>query len=314
MTHSSHLSPLHSRFEPTAKHRQRSTLAMLTLAMAMLGSSGCDGEEPTSLDELAATTAAPIDEITPARELDPDGREVVVREPDLVLELEGGSHLGFMIDEDGIGMLEEVPKSAGVASVLDDPWLSDASPAMVWYALSQEEIPAPLRAHHEALAANGELAPLDEALAAQVRNLAPVPLADETSPCLNATFDVNHCDHPDYDDAVCFFNTNGNYAWNVPDATRYKAGFCLQAGEARSWLSYWNGAGSDGGECLYFRTDVFAWGADSYWNGDRYVAETYRSYVWWASPGQRRVFFHRVIGDPGAVFDWGTRYSMAGCG
>ncbi|KIG14695.1 hypothetical protein DB30_06421 [Enhygromyxa salina] len=69
---------------------------------------------------------------------------------------------------------------------------------------------------------------------------------------------------------------------------------------------------------MYYRTNVYAWGGNSYLYGDRYSAETYRSYVWWTSPGQRRVFFHRVIGDPigdpGAVFDGGNRYSIAGGG
>jgi hypothetical protein len=297
------------------KRQTHPSVATFTLAMVMLASSACDQDEPvevgeTGIDEAVLDEAA-SDEVVPQAELD-----AMTAQPDLVLELEGGSRLGFMIDDDGIGILEEVPAGANVASVLDDPWLRDASPAVIWYALTKEgvEIPEQLRAHHEGLAEIGELAPLEESLAGQARNVAPIPLADEDSPCLNATFDTNHCDHPDYADAVCFFNTGGNWAWNVSDADRYKAGFCLQSGEARSWLAYWAGAGSDSGECLYFRTDVFVWGADSYWNDTRYTAETYRSYVWWrASNGARRVFFHRAIGDVGSVFDWGTRYSQEGC-
>src|SRR5262249_1246994 len=155
---------------------------------------------------------------------------------------------GFLLDDDGsVGLFEEVPKGAGVASVLDDPWLQDASPAVLWYALTPAgtEIPEALRIHHEELAAIGELPPLDEALADQVRDLAPVPLAAEADPCLNATFQTNHCAHPDYDFDNCFLNNSGDLNTAVYGIDRFKAGFCLQQGEARSWLYFWPGVGSD---------------------------------------------------------------------
>jgi hypothetical protein len=115
-------------------------------------------------------------------------------------------------------------------------------------------------------------------------------------------------------DAMCLFNTDGNLTWNVSEAYRYKAGFCLQEGTARSWLAYCDGAGSIDGECLYYRLDNFVWGASSYSNGDRYSATTYFHYTWWRpSNVSRRAFFHRAIGDTGAVFDFGNRYSWGGC-
>jgi hypothetical protein len=140
-----------------------------------------------------------------------------------------------------------------------------------------------------------------------------VPLADE-SPCLNATFNTNHCAHPDYEDELCFFNTGGNWTWNVGDADRYKAGFCLQAGEARSWLTYAPGAGMIDDECAYFKILSFVWGSDSYFNGDRYAATTYLNHVWWrGAGGAKRAYSHRMIGDPGAVADFGNRYSTSPC-
>lgn len=297
------------------KRPRQSTLATIALTMAALSSSACDPHESSDLDDAALDELVETvsDEIVDHSDL-----EIVAEQPDLILPLKGGSQLGFTLDEDGsIGILEEVPKGANVASVLDDPWLRDASPAVIWYALTTEgvEIPEPLRVHHENLAAIGELAPLEEALAGQLRDLAPVPLADETSPCLNATFDTNHCDHPDYDESMCLFNTSGNWAWNTYGTDRYKAGFCLQEGTARSWLYYWPGAAPVDGECVYFRFNTFVWGAGSYANGDRYSAETYLTYVWWrGANAAHRAYFHRAIADSGAVLDFGNRYSTESCG
>jgi len=296
------------------KRQAHPSVATFTLALTMLASSACGQDATIESGETAIDED--INETASTQLIEQSELDAMTAQPDLVLELEGGSKLAFLIDEDGIGILEEVPPSAGIASVLDHPMLRDASPAVIWYALTKAgvEIPEVLRVHHEGLAAIGELPPLDESLAGHVRGLAPVPLADETSPCLNSTFNTNHCDHSDYDDAVCIFNTDGHWAWNVSRADRYKAGFCLQEGEAQSWLAYWAGSGSVDGECLYFRTDVFVWGASSYWNGTRYTAGTYRNYVWWrASNGSQRFFFHQANGDAGSVYDWGTRYSQEPC-
>jgi hypothetical protein len=288
----------------------------LTLAFVLtaLGSSACDEGEPNELDDTAAVelVVPNADEVLPASDV-----EAVDRQPDLVLELGGGATLGFLIDEDGVGMVEHIPESAHLASVLDDPFLRDASPAVVWHTLTKDgtEIPEPLRMHHEELAAIGEVAPLAEALTGQIRDLAPVPLADDESPCLNATFSVNHCNHPDYDADLCELNTSGSWAWNVPATDRYKAGFCLQEGEARSWLYYWPGVVSEESDCQYIRTANFVWGADSYLNDTRYAATTYFNYVWWRGANvAQRYYFHRAIGDAGSVFDFGNRYSQESCG
>ncbi len=235
-------------------------------------------------------------------------------EPTFSLTLEGGAILSFFVSEDGsVGMLEEVPLDSGVGSVLDHPLLRDASPAVVYHALTNDgsEIPEVLYAHHLDLAAAGELAPLDEALAGVERGWAATATPVSDNPCLNAVFDEAHCDHPDYAEDLCYFNNTDDLGWNVPGADRYKAGFCLQEGSARSWLYYRQQAG----DCSYFSSLNFAWGMNSYLFGDEYDAPTYFNYVWWrSSGGLRRYFFHSAIAGAGAVYDFGNRYTWGnGC-
>jgi hypothetical protein len=290
---------------------------LLVLAL----SSACDSSESPELDALDLEleqdpTLVDIDNGV-ASQPAPDSASAVEETPDFVLELDSGSSVAFYVGADGgVAMLEDVPFAARVASVLDDPRLADASPAVVWHLLTGdgEQIPASLREHHEQLAARGELAPLAEALAGLPRNLAPQPLADETSPCLNATFNTNHCSNPQYDDYECWFNVNGSLTWVVPSAERYKAGFCLQAGTARSWLYYTDIWMTPGLGCTSFRElRHYVWGYDSHANGTPYNAETYRSYVYWLGDGSRREYTLHADGDPGAVWDFGARYSISPC-
>jgi hypothetical protein len=299
-----------------------STLLLLGSAVTL---AACDSDTNSLEDSPEAQAdAVPDDDDLSAIvdiggdfEAQPESATAVEETPDFVLELDGGSTLSFLLGDDGgVAMLEDVPVGARVASALDDPALRDASPAVVWYALTTDgiEIPEGLRAHHEGLAAIGELAPLADALAQQPRDITRAPRASE-SPCLNATFNINHCANPEYDDEVCWFNVNGSLTWVVPNAKRYKAGFCLQTGSARSWLSYYSVWPDPSLGCVTNWADTFAWGGDSYWNGTAYNAETYRSYVYWAgSNGVVRKYTLHADGDPGAVWDLGARYSMDQCG
>lgn len=244
----------------------------------------------------------------------PPNLEAVEDEPTFSLALEGGAVLSFFVAADGsVAMLEEIPLDSGVGSVLDHPLLRDASPAVVYHAITNDgsEIPDDLYLHHAELAAAGELAPLPEALAGLERGWATTAVSDDPHPCLNAEFDENHCDHPDYAEDMCLFNAGGENTWQVPGADRYKAGFCLQEGSALSWLYYVEQAG----DCNYFQAAIFAWGFDSAIHGVKYNATTYRNYVWWrSSGGLRRGFTHKAIGDAGAVYDFGNRYTWGyGC-
>lgn len=291
----------------------------MLVVLALLSASACDSSDSPDLDALELEEAPTIVDIdnSVAQQPVPDSTNAVEEMPDFVLELDGGSSVAFFVDADGgVAMLEDVPFEAHVASVLDDPRLADASPAVVWHLLTGdgEQIPASLREHHEQLAANGKLAPLDEALAGQSRNFAPQPLADETSPCLNATFNTNHCSNAEYDDYECWFNVNGSLTWVVPSAERYKAGFCLQAGSARSWLYYTDIWMTPGLGCTSFRDyRHYVWGYNSHAFGTAYNAETYRSYVYWPGDGSRREYTLHADGDPGAVWDFGSRYTISSC-
>lgn len=236
--------------------------------------------------------------------------------PDHVLHLDGGSTLSFFIDEAGVAMLEDVPADAGVASILDDPRFTDASPALVWYALTDAgtEIPEGLREHHGQLVQRGEVEPLSRALAGQARSLAPAPL-ESGSPCLNATFNAAHCSNAAYDDDQCWFNVNGELHWVVPSAERYKAGFCLQQGSARSWLSYYDAWPDPILDCATSWVTSYAWGSASHIDGTNYHATTYRNYVYWAgSNGYRRTYTLHAEGNPGAVWDLGARWTISPCG
>jgi hypothetical protein len=292
--------------------RPKTPLTTITLAALALVFAACDPEPTDTTLTLEAPSGGAYAAEEPQEVIEVESVDDV---PTFSIALEGGGHLAFFVDElDGsVGMLEELPVDAGVASLLEDPRLRDASPAQVFYALTPAgtEIPEPLRAHHEGLAADGVLPPLDEALVGNERDITAAPLANSESPCWNPTFVEAHCDHPDYAEAQCWTNASGDLTWNVPGADRYKAGFCLQAGTARSWLYYRQQAG----DCNYFYLQNFVWGSDSYWNGTKYSATTYRSYVWWrSSGGLRRSFYHAARGDAGAVYDFGNRYTWGyGC-
>ncbi len=240
--------------------------------------------------------------------------ELTQDEPSFLLTLPSGERLSFYMDADGsAGVLGELPVGSKVGATLDHPALQGASPAMVYFAVVDEgvEIPLGLRAHHEGLAREGKVPALAEAVSGLKQGwLLRAPAITEDSPCLNATFTANHCAHPDYTDAVCKLNTGADWSWNVPGANRYKAGFCLQEGSARSWLFY----RSEASGCTYFSAQNFVWGFNSYLFGDTYSATTYFTYTWWRGSGApHRWFFHFGGDGVGDVFDWGNRYSWESC-
>lgn len=288
----------------------RSILSVGLVAVATAALVGCvEGEE----GERGAAVPGAIEESSAARAGD---LELALDEPTLLVTLESGERLSFYLDENGsAGVLGQLPMGAPWRAALDHPALQGASPAMVYFAVTGEEseIPGALLAHHEGLAREGSIPALSEAVAGKSRGwlrVAPIATAADESPCLNATFTANHCAHPDYDEAVCKLNTSGTWSWNVPGANRFKAGFCLQEGDARSWLYY----RSEAADCNYFTSQNFIWGLNSYLFGDEYSATTYFTYVWWRGAGApHRWFFHFGGEGTGDVFDWGTRYSWETC-
>ncbi|MCA9619468.1 MAG: hypothetical protein KC731_10600 [Myxococcales bacterium] len=275
----------------------------------------------TTATMLAAcsTRVEPLEEKTPdlapfVDNQDLEGLTVVEAEPSFVITLEGGEQLKFFADEDGsVGVLGDTPLGSRLGSALDHADLTDASPAMIYFAVTQSgDIPEALLEHHEALVEDGEIIPFPEAVASWDRGwfLSLAGKNNWSSPCANATFNTNHCANPQYADELCYFNTSSNLTWNVPSTSRYKAGYCLQQGSNRSWLYYLEGAG----DCLYNQSANFVWGFDSALFGDKYTAETYRTWTWWRPSGSPVRSWHHFGGDgSGDVFDWGQRWTQASC-
>ncbi len=274
----------------------------MLLIVGALGLLGCRASERAAVPDVPGT-------------FEPSSLDGAVRdEPSHEVRLESGERIAFFADEDGsVGVLSEVPIDGGAGPSLDDLRLREASPAMIYFAVTAEgsEIPAELVAHHEDLAREGEWPPLAEALAGLERGwFLGSPASAALPPCQNVIFIIRHCSHPAYDEAFCKLNTGGTWSWQVPGADRYKAGFCLQQNQAHSWLYYLTQAGG----CNYFQSPHFIWGFDSAVLGQPYSATTYRSYVWWrASGAPHRQFFHFGGDAQGDVFDWGQRYSWDSC-
>ena len=239
--------------------------------------------------------------------------DAVEDKPSFAVEAPGGARLLFFADDDGsVGVLGEVPDGSERGSAIDHPELQEATPAMIYFAVTGDdsEIPEALVAHHEGLAREAGLPRLEVALEGRERGwLLADPNPQFGSPCSNATFTVNHCGHSAYDEAFCKKNTSASWNWYVPGADRYKAGFCLQQGQAQSWLYYQ----VQGANCTYFQPH-YIWGFNSALFDEEYSATTYRSWVWWRGAGSpRRLWYHFGGNGSGDVFDWGQRYSWESC-
>jgi hypothetical protein len=246
----------------------------------------------------------------------------VKEKPSFVVSVPDAGRLLFFVDEhdDGVAVLGEVPSYSTRVSALDHPELQDATPAMIYYAVTDDEseIPKVLVAHHDGAAREFDLAQLEVALEGRDRGwfLAEPPSQQSSSPCANATFTANICAHPEYDEALCKKNTSGTWIWHVPGAYRYKAGFCLQKGQSHSWLTYehvrWNDqlGGCEGCQVLHV-----PWGLESLLFDEKWSATTYLVYVWWKGAGSAwaRSFSHVGGFGTGDVFDWGQRYSWKPC-
>lgn len=235
-----------------------------------------------------------------------DDVEAVRAEPTYVLNLEGKERVSFFVDEDGsVGVLGEV-RTGG--SILDHVSLRDASPAVIYHAISPDPVPAALLDLHKRLLDDGEVEDFELATDGRAPGwMLSVSQATSSSPCLNATFNTNHCAHGSYDDYLCKFNSSGSWNWRVGHAHRYKAGFCVQQGDSRSELTYSTQANG----CTYFRALATVWGR-SFFTPEVYSATTYLSYVWWRPSGAARRSFRLTGGfSSGDVFDWGQRWSRS---
>ncbi len=246
---------------------------------------------------------------------------VVKEEPCFVVSVPDSERLLFFVDkhDGGVAVLGETLSYSKRGSALDHPDLQDATPAMIYYAVTDDdsEIPEVLVVHHDAVAREFDLAQIKVALEGRNRGwfLAQLP-SQQSSPCLNATFTANICAHPSYDEALCKKNTSGTWIWHVPGAYRYKAGFCLQKGQSQSWLTYthvrWN---DQQGWCEGCNVVHAAWGLDSLLFDEKWSATTYLVYVYWKSAGTSwgRSYSHAGGFGTGDLFDWGQRYSWKPC-
>jgi hypothetical protein len=251
-----------------------------------------------------------------------ENENVVQEEPSFVLDIPDGERLKFFVDkhDGGVALLGQMDGYSMRRSVLDHPELQEATPAMIYHAVTEDgsDIPEVLMVHHEGVARQFGLPQLRVALKGRGRGwlLGEPPSQQPAAPCVNVTFDANICDHPAYDEALCKIDTSGTWIWIVPGAYRYKAGFCLQTGQAMSWLTYshmrWN---SQDGHCESCGVLHTAWGLESLLFGEKWSATTYLVYVWWKSAGSTwaRKFSHVAGYGSGDVFDWGQRYSWQPC-
>lgn len=246
---------------------------------------------------------------------------VVIEKPSFVVNIPDGERLMFFVDDhdDGVAVLGEIHSSSTRGSALDHPDLQDATPAMIYHAVTKDdsEIPEALVQHHDFAAREFDLAQLEVMLEGRDRGwfLTAEPNPQSSSPCLNATFTTNICANPAYDEAYCKKNTSGSWLWNVPGAYRYKAGFCLQQGQAHSWLTYTHGnwdPNFNGGACVVWNDLHVAWGQDSLLFDQKWAATTYLNYVWWTG-SEVRNYSHFGGYGTGDLFDWGQRYSWKYC-
>ncbi|MCB9651857.1 MAG: hypothetical protein H6730_35450 [Deltaproteobacteria bacterium] len=222
--------------------------------------------------------------------------------PRYVIELPG-EEVRFLVDEYGsVGVLGV--SRTGV-SVLDEPELDEASPAVVFHALSREPIPEALLRLHEDLVGRGRVPRLEEAIAGRVAGWARPTARALSQPCRNSTFTELHCAHPDYDSSVCWLNISGARETWVPYAHRFKAGYCLQDGQNWGHLYYKNVLNC--GNHANF-ADHYIWGEGH----PIYDATTYFTYVWWRpSDAPLRAFHH--MSTFGGTRDFASRYSQSPC-
>ncbi len=233
-------------------------------------------------------------------------------EDELVAELtlDNGNVVRFFANADGsAGVLEEVK---GTAAVTDDPERETWSVADVFWGLTDKraEIPEALLRHHELMAADGDVPPtfMNERgwLLERLNN--PTVSFASSSPCLNSTFNSNHCTSSTYPSGpACYFNTSGGIGWTTGSTRRFKAGFCLQEGQAHSNLHYEHLSEHPSIGCLSCRVSHVVWGGGI--NPVTYSATTYKSW-WWIGPSgaSRRKWVHTANGFSGAVYDWATKF------
>lgn len=271
----------------------------------------CPWRTPSILCALAMVSACGA-EVEPWRAPQvstsaPEHADVIIDAPTYMIELNKEQVL-FFVDEDGsVGMLGAV-RTGG--SVLDHVALRDASPAVVYHALSRDPVPPELMLLQESLGVEEHARPFEAAIegrsAGWMRN---VSRATSSSPCLNATFSTNHCAHSSYDEHLCKLNSSASWTRQVSHAHRYKAGFCLQQGTSVGTLTYRRQTSG----CSYSSTEHVVWGyAPGGLHPKIHSATTYLTYVWWRPSGASRRSFRHIGGySSGDVFDWGQRWSRS---
>ncbi len=254
---------------------------------------------------------APLEppESTPEHELpssfDLSGAQPEV--PDYLIELPDHDQRIFFFVDDHDGSVGVLVQGGASGSILEHSLLGDASPAVIYHAVSHDAVPPELMTLHAQLHADGEV----EEFSVETQGKLPGWLLDvsfdSTSPCWNPTFRANHCAHPLYDSQICIVNDVHNGVFLARRTRRFKAGFCLQQGLSRVELfrytvGWWS--------CDYDLQSAQIWPLEQFpW----YVSAThYLSYVWWApSSGDPRDFVYRGGGDDdrNAVADIGMRWS-----
>lgn len=252
-----------------------------------------------------------------ARKLHAEGK-VVEEKAAFSVSVGDNEQLNFVIDEhdEGVAILGGTENG----SVLDHPLLQDATPAMIYHGVttSGEEVPDVLLRHHESVVRQFDRRLADGALEPRRRGwlLADLPTVYATSACDNAAFRKNICAHHLYDESLCKIDTTGTWTWSVPGAYRYKAGVCLQTGQAISYLSYEHVRHNEAlGGCESCRTLHVGWGLESLLFDTKFSAGTYKNYVHWKTPSTQwgRNYTHVIVLDPGSVANWGQRYSWKPC-
>lgn len=240
----------------------------------------------------------------------PDGKAA---KPKYVIRLPG-EEVRFLVDEYGsVGLFGA--SQTGV-SVLDEPELDEASPAVVFHALSTEPIPEDLLWLHDDLVKQGRSAPLEETIAGRIAGWARPRAQAISEPCRNSTFRDRHCSHPAYAQSSCWLNVTGNRTSIISHADRYKGGFCLQNGHLVSylWRVNQNGCGMNDYDSNSF---AYIWGENStYYPSNPYSATTYFTYVWWrpSNAPLRRFYMSTGINNgPDGTYDVAQRYTRDPC-
>lgn len=267
-------------------------------AAVVLAACGGPPQSPIDLDEGDSTIPRDVTHTSAG----------TVDRPKYVIELPG-EEVRFLVDEFGsVGILGV--SQTGV-SVLDEPELDEASPAVVFHALSEDPIPSDLLWLHEDLVHQGRVPPLEDALAGRLAGWARPRAQALSQPCRNSTFKDRHCAHPSYDSSICWLNIEGYRLNHVSQARRFKAGLCVQNGGARSALIRQNEI-----SCTSFdNTSHFIWGEpEDQPYGTVFVATTYLSYVWWRPSNAPLRYFASNLGPTNmGVYDWALRYSRDPC-